>query len=158
MLRQRGNHRALGQATMADLATLWRTDTTAFASGVGREVVVQHETLAVFARQGIDDLYGDHPLRPVLLTALLEAADRVDSTVGLQMAYLKEWAPRALARHLKGCDTVLLMGATLGSRVDAAIRRLALISVAEGAAAQAVAAALATFGQAAGDTHSKKIR
>ena len=49
---------------------------------------------------------------------------------------------RALARHLKGCDTVLLMGATLGSRVDAAIRRLALISVAEGAAAQAVAAAL----------------
>lgn len=31
---------------------------------------------------------------------------------------------RALARHLKGCDTVLLMGATLGSRVDAAIRRL----------------------------------
>lgn len=47
-------------------------------------------------RQGIDDLYGDHPLRPVLLTALLEAADRVDSTVGLQMAYLKEWAPRAL--------------------------------------------------------------
>ncbi len=47
-------------------------------------------------RAGIDDLYGDHPLRPVLLTALLEAADRVDSTVGLQMAYLKEWAPRAL--------------------------------------------------------------
>ena len=38
---------------------------------------------------------------------------------------------RALARHLKGCDTVLLMGATLGSRVDAAIRRLALISVAD---------------------------
>jgi adenine-specific DNA-methyltransferase len=47
-------------------------------------------------REGIDDLYADHPLRPVLLTALLEAADRVDSTVGLQMAYLKEWAPRAL--------------------------------------------------------------
>jgi adenine-specific DNA-methyltransferase len=47
-------------------------------------------------RDGIDDLYGDHRLRPVLLTALLEAADRVDSTVGLQMAYLKEWAPRAL--------------------------------------------------------------
>lgn len=47
-------------------------------------------------RQGIDDLYGDHWLRPVLLTALLEAADRVDSTVGLQMAFLKTWAPRAL--------------------------------------------------------------
>jgi adenine-specific DNA-methyltransferase len=31
----------------------------------------------------------------VLLTSLLEAADRVDSTTGLQMAYLKQWAPRA---------------------------------------------------------------
>ena len=49
---------------------------------------------------------------------------------------------RDLAAHLKGCDRVLLLGATLGSRVDVAIRRLALGSVAEGAAAQAVAAAL----------------
>jgi len=32
---------------------------------------------------------------PVLLTALLLAADRVDSTTGVQMAYVKEWAPRA---------------------------------------------------------------
>ena len=47
-------------------------------------------------RDGIDALYGDHPLRPLLLTSLLEAADAVDSTVGLQMAYLKAWAPRAL--------------------------------------------------------------
>jgi adenine-specific DNA-methyltransferase len=35
-------------------------------------------------------------LHPILLTSLMEAADRVDSTTGLQMAYLKEWAPRAL--------------------------------------------------------------
>jgi adenine-specific DNA-methyltransferase len=34
-------------------------------------------------------------LEPVLLTALIEAADRVDSTTGVQMAYLKDWAPRA---------------------------------------------------------------
>ena len=47
-------------------------------------------------RAGIDDLYGSDPLRPILLTSLLEAADAVDSTVGLQMAYLKQWAPRAL--------------------------------------------------------------
>jgi adenine-specific DNA-methyltransferase len=46
-------------------------------------------------RQGIDDLYPCEPLRSILLTSLLEAADAVDSTVGLQMAYLKEWAPRA---------------------------------------------------------------
>lgn len=49
---------------------------------------------------------------------------------------------RDLARHLQGCDKALLLAATLGSRVDVAIRRLALGSVAEGAAAQAVAAAL----------------
>lgn len=34
-------------------------------------------------------------LEAILLTALLEAADRVDSTAGLQMAYMKTWAPRA---------------------------------------------------------------
>ena len=37
----------------------------------------------------------DGPLRPILLTALLLAADRVDSTTGLQMAYLKQWSPRS---------------------------------------------------------------
>lgn len=37
----------------------------------------------------------DHPWFPILLTSLMLAADRVDSTTGLQMAYLKQWAPRA---------------------------------------------------------------
>lgn len=35
-------------------------------------------------------------LEAVLLVSLMEAADRVDSTTGVQMAYLKQWAPRAL--------------------------------------------------------------
>lgn len=47
-----------------------------------------------------------------------------------------------LAAHLKGCEEVILLAATLGTRVDAVIRRLAVGSVAEGAAAQAVAASL----------------
>jgi adenine-specific DNA-methyltransferase len=34
-------------------------------------------------------------LEAVMLVSLMEAADRVDSTTGLQMAYLKDWAPRA---------------------------------------------------------------
>ena len=45
-----------------------------------------------------DAIERDHPggpLRPILLTALLDAADRVDSTTGLQMAYLKAWSPRS---------------------------------------------------------------
>ena len=33
--------------------------------------------------------------RGLILTSLMEAADRVDSTTGLQMAYLKSWAARA---------------------------------------------------------------
>jgi len=35
-------------------------------------------------------------LEAIALVSLMEAADRVDSTTGLQMAYLKGWAPRAL--------------------------------------------------------------
>ncbi len=34
-------------------------------------------------------------LKAVMLTSLMEAADRVDSTCGLQMAYVKKWAARA---------------------------------------------------------------
>jgi adenine-specific DNA-methyltransferase len=47
------------------------------------------------ARRAIARDYAGTWLEPVLLTALIEAADRVDSTTGVQMAYLKEWAPRA---------------------------------------------------------------
>ncbi|RZJ02660.1 MAG: DNA methyltransferase [Brevundimonas sp.] len=35
-------------------------------------------------------------LEAIALVSLMEAADRVDSTAGLQMAYMKAWAPRAL--------------------------------------------------------------
>jgi len=46
-------------------------------------------------RDAIERDHPDGPLRPILLTALLDAADRVDSTTGLQMAYLKGWSPRS---------------------------------------------------------------
>lgn len=42
------------------------------------------------ARKGLEP-----ELEAVMLVSLMEAADRVDSTTGLQMAYLKSWAPRA---------------------------------------------------------------
>jgi adenine-specific DNA-methyltransferase len=47
-------------------------------------------------REEIEQRWAGTVLHPLLLTSLLEAADRVDSTTGLQMAYLKQWAPRAL--------------------------------------------------------------
>jgi adenine-specific DNA-methyltransferase len=46
-------------------------------------------------RDAIDAGWAAHPWRPILLAALLLAADRVDSTTGLQMAYLKDWSPRS---------------------------------------------------------------
>jgi adenine-specific DNA-methyltransferase len=47
------------------------------------------------ARAAIDHLDLDPVERGLVLTSLVEAADRVDSTCGVQMAYLKRWAPRA---------------------------------------------------------------
>ncbi len=46
-------------------------------------------------RNAIELDHRDSPLYPILLTSLVLAADRVDSTTGVQMAYLKQWAPRA---------------------------------------------------------------
>ena len=46
-------------------------------------------------RDAIDSDYAGSPLFPLLLTSLIEAADRVDSTTGVQMAYVKQWSPRS---------------------------------------------------------------
>lgn len=46
-------------------------------------------------REALDGLDVNDQLRSVLLVSLLEAADRIDSTCGIQMAFLKDWAPRA---------------------------------------------------------------
>jgi adenine-specific DNA-methyltransferase len=46
-------------------------------------------------RDAIEQHWEGHPFHPILLASLLEAADRVDSTTGVQMAYLKQWSPRS---------------------------------------------------------------
>jgi adenine-specific DNA-methyltransferase len=46
-------------------------------------------------RDVIEAEFKGSALHPLLLTSLLEAADRVDSTTGVQMAYVKQWAPRS---------------------------------------------------------------
>ena len=67
-----------------------------------------------------DDLEGrrDDPLFPVLLTSLMEAADRVDSTTGVQMAYLKGWSQRS-SRPLELRVPDLLPGPGTALRGDA---------------------------------------
>lgn len=46
-------------------------------------------------REEIERRSLDPDLRAVLLVSLMEAADRVDSTTGVQMAYLKGWSARS---------------------------------------------------------------
>jgi adenine-specific DNA-methyltransferase len=46
-------------------------------------------------RDYIETELSDSWMYPILLVSLMEAADRVDSTTGVQMAFLKTWAPRA---------------------------------------------------------------
>lgn len=46
-------------------------------------------------RDWIEEQNLDWERKAVLLVALMEAADRVDSTCGIQMAYLKKWAGRS---------------------------------------------------------------
>lgn len=58
------------------------------------------------------------PLYPILLTSLMEAADRVDSTTGQQMAYLKQWAARA-SNPLRLRAPELMPGAGRAIRGDA---------------------------------------
>jgi adenine-specific DNA-methyltransferase len=71
-------------------------------------------------RHAIAATYAGTPLEPVLLTSLLEAADRVDSTTGVQMAYVKRWADRSF-RPLELRVPVLLPGPGRAVRGDACL-------------------------------------
>jgi adenine-specific DNA-methyltransferase len=69
-------------------------------------------------REHLATEYADSSLFPILLTSLMLAADRVDSTTGLQMAFLKRWAPRA-HNDLELRMPELLPGTGLSVRGDA---------------------------------------
>jgi len=49
-------------------------------------------------RNALESEFRQSSLFPILLTALILAADRVDSTTGVQMAYVKKWADRSFKR------------------------------------------------------------
>ncbi|MDA8296057.1 MAG: DNA adenine methylase [Actinomycetota bacterium] len=76
------------------------------------------------------ELKGD-PIYPLVLTSLIEAADRVDSTAGVQMAYMKTWAPRSY-RPLELRAPQLWAGPGAARRADAldAARALAPVDLA----------------------------
>ena len=63
---------------------------------------------------------GLHPeLESIALVSLMEATDRVDSTTGLQMAYLKKWAARSF-NDLELRVPALLPGPGLALQLEAA--------------------------------------
>ena len=70
----------------------WFTETYAVRS---RYLQPANAARAEAIRARIATLALEPPLEAIALTSLIEACDRVDSTVGLQMAYLKTWAARA---------------------------------------------------------------
>ncbi len=70
-------------------------------------------------RDAIAERYAGSWLEPILLTSLLLAADRVDSTTGLQMAYVKQWAPRS-AKTMTLQVPSFLPGTGVAVRGDAA--------------------------------------
>lgn len=69
-------------------------------------------------RELIDKEFKDSPLFPILLTSLIDAADKVDSTTGVQMAYLKKWADRSY-NDLVLRDPGLIRGTGKSIRGDA---------------------------------------
>jgi adenine-specific DNA-methyltransferase len=69
-------------------------------------------------RDAIEAEYAGSSLYPMLLTSLIEAADRVDSTTGVQMAYVKQWSPRS-ARPMELRVPELLAGPGRAVRGDA---------------------------------------
>lgn len=71
-------------------------------------------------RDAIEHQFANTALYPILLTSLMLAADRVDSTTGIQMAYLKQWSPRS-HRDLELRVPELLPGAGSALQSDAAL-------------------------------------
>ena len=70
-------------------------------------------------REAIDAYELSEVERGIVLTSLLEGADRVDSTTGLQMAYLKSWAPRSFDRLELRMPAAVSGPAGLVTRLDA---------------------------------------
>jgi adenine-specific DNA-methyltransferase len=93
----------------------WFTETYSVRS---RYLKPENAARAEAIRERIARLSLPPELEAIALTSLIEAADRVDSTVGLQMAYLKRWSARS-ANPLRLRVPELLPGEGSASCLDA---------------------------------------
>ena len=92
-----GRHRAAATRLLDELRAVppkdgWFTETFCRQS---RYLHPRNGARVEGMRERIAELGLEPDLEAILLTSLMEAADRVDSTTGVQMAYLKKWAARA---------------------------------------------------------------
>jgi len=71
-------------------------------------------------REAVARDFAGSPIEPILLTSLVEAADRVDSTTGVQMAYVKQWSARSFGQLALRSPQLLAGpgGAVRGDAVD----------------------------------------
>lgn len=60
-----------------------------------REKIEEMHMHCCFGEDSFDGSIKINLIKAILLTSLMEAADRVDSTCGIQMAYLKDWSKRS---------------------------------------------------------------
>jgi adenine-specific DNA-methyltransferase len=93
----------------------WFTDTYCVAS---RYLRPENGARVDAVRAHIAALSLEPELEAIALASLVEAADRVDSTTGLQMAYLKQWSARS-ARPLELRVPAMLDGEGSASGLDA---------------------------------------
>lgn len=115
----------LDELTATPVLDGWFTETYARQS---RYFSVANASKIEAIRQRVPEVAcGDTLLQDILLTSLMMAADRVDSTTGVQMAYLKQYAARALnglelraPAMLPGPGLALNMDATEAARVSKA--------------------------------------
>ncbi|MBX9615604.1 MAG: DNA adenine methylase [Caulobacteraceae bacterium] len=111
-------------AVLADLATTppapgWFTK--AFCEDA-RYFTPENGALIDAIRDRIEAMGLEPELKAIALVSLMEAADRVDSTAGLQMAYMKSWAPRALrplALRMPALQPAVAAGPCRATRAEA---------------------------------------
>lgn len=81
-------------------------------------------------RDAIEDYRGT-PMFAIALTSLLLAADRVDSTTGVQMAFLKQWAPRShRPLELRPPELIPGRGRTLHGDITQTVSRVGPVDLA----------------------------
>jgi len=82
-------------------------------------------------RAAIENSYKNSWLYQPLLAALILAADKVDSTTGVQMAYLKSWSKRSyLEMELKVPDLIPGKGLALRAEVNSIVDSLPAVDLA----------------------------